>query len=282
MKLMSFINKAISKLPAHICEEEEKSTLIRHWLSDRLNLNINQWIKRADLSIDQAMLFDLEDDLEKIKAGMPLQYIIGKAYFFDMELGVNNHVLIPRPETEELVQWIMEDHNDRPLNVLEIGTGSGCISIAIKRQRKNFTITAIDISEDALSIARQNSNKYNAAIHFKRLNFLTQQDELNQEWDIIVSNPPYLDAEEIETHGNHVIKHEPKQALIAAGSDPLIFYRSIAAFSQKNLSDHGACYVELNSLKADSIQNIFEDQNFGTVNLRRDISGNMRMLRSKI
>ncbi|HRO42637.1 MAG TPA: peptide chain release factor N(5)-glutamine methyltransferase [Flavipsychrobacter sp.] len=226
---------------------------------------------------------NLENAILRLMQGEPLQYITEQQWFLGNPYRVNKHVLIPRPETEELVQWIVADWNNKgSLSILEVGTGSGCISIALKMQLPNATITSCDISENALYIARENAQRFQKEINFIALDFLDSESrsQLNH-YDVIVSNPPYIPLSEKEKLDKNVKDFEPALALFVPNDDALIFYREIAFFGKTNLLPRGAIYCELHQDYATETLRLFKEMNYEDVELRKDVHNNNRMLKAR-
>jgi release factor glutamine methyltransferase len=190
--------------------------------------------------------------------------------------------LIPRPETEELVEWIIIDSNDKikPTNIIDIGTGSGCISISLKKELKDANITAIDASEKALQVAKKNSLELNTEIDFLQLDFLNEEEWLLfKKYDIIVSNPPYIPIKEKEILAKNVTMFEPSMALFVENNEPYIFYKKIAEFAKIRLNAKGKIYVEVHESFAQDVKNIFESAGF-TCQIKKDIYGKERMVKA--
>lgn len=219
--------------------------------------------------------------IEKLKTGAPLQYVLGEAWFYGLRFGVNPSVLIPRPETEELVEWIVaENAEHKTLKILDAGTGSGCIAISLKSVLRHALITATDISDRALATARQNAWENKTDIKFMKAD-ITNGEPRNMHWDIIVSNPPYItEAEKHEMHST-VIDFEPHTALFTGNNDALYFYRLIAAYAQKHLTAGGLLYFEINKNVGQACTEMLREMNFTHVELRKDISGNDRMIKAE-
>lgn len=224
--------------------------------------------------------------LNKIKSGLlsgrPIQYVLGHAWFMGRRFTVNEHVLIPRPETEELVQWIVDDNDGLSPSVIDIGTGSGCIPVSLKLLLPQAKVTAIDVSEGALAIAGKNAGLLKADVNFLQSDFLDTGtwQELGQ-FEVIVSNPPYIPDAEKETLSAHVREHEPGQALFVPGDDALLFYRHIAEFAQEHLAEGGAVYCELHVDYAVVTEELFRSMGYTATELRADMHGNLRMLKAK-
>lgn len=214
--------------------------------------------------------------------GMPLQYILGTSWFMGREFMVNEHVLIPRPETEELVQWIADDWKNKESAILDIGTGSGCIPISLKLLLPTATITSIDISEGASGVAKQNANKLGADVVFMHHDFLdTELWGQLPYYDVIASNPPYIPETESATLHSNVRDFEPGLALFVPGDDALLFYRHIALFGQTHLKEGGAVYCELHVDYALQTKQLFADAGYTGVQVKEDMHGNLRMLKAQ-
>ncbi len=234
--------------------------------------------KNKLLSIDHELL--LMKSIDRLINHEPIQYIIEKSWFYRHEFKVNKNVLIPRPETEELIQHIIKNNSSENPSIIDIGTGSGCIAISLK---KDITcqVTAIDISEQALSIADYNANKLEADITFKSINFIDESKWNNLGYyDIIVSNPPYIkNKEQSEMHKN-VLEYEPHLALFVEDDDPLLFYRKIAMFGKSNLNPNGYIYVEINDSLGEETTNLFQEYQYNTA-IYKDLQGKERIIVAK-
>lgn len=219
----------------------------------------------------------------------PVQYVIGEAYFYKMKLAVDKGVLIPRPETEELVEWVIETVKNKPqpeernYKVLDVGTGSGCIPVALQKNLPAyFEIWACDISGDALNIARKNADDQQALIDFIQLDFLDEKQRLQlPHIDILVSNPPYIPLREKEKMSPNVVQYEPAQALFVPDNDPLLFYKALAAFGIKNLHPGGFIFVETHEDLANQTLQMLKDSGYKEILLRQDMQGKNRMLRAQ-
>lgn len=248
-------------------------------------------LKRIDLALNPDLVFSDEEIknwnvvLEQLKQQIPVQYILGETHFYGLDFEVNSNVLIPRPETEELVRWIIDEdlrvQRTKKIKILDIGTGSGCISISLAKNIPNAEVFAIDVSKGALVTAQKNAQKNGVAISFLEKNILDTND-LEQQFDIIVSNPPYVRHLEKEEIMKNVLDYEPHLALFVEDSDPLIFYRKIAQLAQKNLSETGKLYFEINQYLGKEMVNLLENMNFKNIELRKDIYGNDRMIKAVV
>jgi release factor glutamine methyltransferase len=248
-------------------------------------------LKRIDLALNPDLAFSNEEIqlwnsiLEQLKQEIPIQYLLGKTSFYGLEFEVNENVLIPRPETEELVEWIIESQKSKDksqnLKILDIGTGSGCIAIALAKNIQNAQVFAIDVSEKALATAKKNAQINDVNIAFLQKNILETED-LEQQFDIIVSNPPYVrELEKVEIKKN-VLDNEPHLALFVEDNDALVFYRKIAELAQKNLSPNGQLFFEINQYLGKEMIELLEKMGFKNIELRKDIYGNDRMIKGTI
>ena len=243
---------------------------------------MDRWLQKNELlSIED--LKRLEKYSKELLTCKPVQYVLGQAWFAGMCLTVNEHTLIPRPETEELVNlcasWAASNKiQDAPLQILEVGTGSGCIAIALQRKMPAAIITAIDISAEAIEVATINAAKYNAPIQFKTVDFLDEArwPEMGN-YDIIISNPPYIADIEKESMAGHVLDFEPHTALFVTNNNPLIFYSALANFGNKYLNKNGALFVEINQALGLQTKDVFEQKNYTTL-LKKDLFENDRMI----
>lgn len=218
--------------------------------------------------------------LEKLKQYEPIQYVLGECYFCNRKFGVNPSVLIPRPETEELVNYICKQHqNNAPQKILDIGTGSGCIAISLALSVPNAMVTAIDISEKALETAQKNAQNLHAKVDFIHTDVLKWQT--NEIWDIIVSNPPYIKEEEKNSMRKNVLDYEPHQALFVENDNPLLFYKAIAQIAKKSLNDDGFLYFEINEVLGQETVAELESMNFINIELIKDFYGKDRFIKAQ-
>ena len=250
-----------------------------------LNLKRITLVMQPEYTISKEEEQPLFEALSRLKLEEPIQYILGETEFFGLVFKVNQNTLIPRPETEELVQWIIEDYKDNleQIKILDIGTGTGCIPISLAKNLPKAKVKALDISTKALEVAKQNAELNAVEVDFIKQNILetyhTQLDSASQKFDVIVSNPPYVrELEKAEMKGN-VLKHEPELALFVDDMNPLIFYKAITEFATHNLKAGGTLYFEINQyLGAEMIQ-LLEDFNFKNIELKKDMFGNNRMIK---
>ena len=243
--------------------------------------------KDTQLSTDDQKL--LEEITQRLLTGEPVQYVLGEAEFGGRTFHVEPGVLIPRPETYELCQWIMEERRGkkeegRNTSILDIGTGSGCIACTLAAELADAEVTAWDISDDALRIATENAKRTNVHVSFEKVDVLNTS-LLNRErpatgLDIIVSNPPYICNKERATMERNVLEHEPELALFVPDDDPLLFYRTIARFAAKTLNPGGALYFEINPLYVSEMQQMLSKEGFSHTEIRNDQFGKQRFTKS--
>ena len=237
-----------------------------------------------DLPVSAEQQKKLERISDELLNHRPVQYVLGEAWFMDMKFMVNEHVLIPRPETEELVEWIIKDvaqSGNKGLLLIDIGTGSGCIPIAVKRKIAQITVCAIDISDDALEVAKLNAIAMKVDVRFVNLDFLDEEEwkQLGN-YDLIVSNPPYIKKSEESALRDNVLKYEPPLALFVPDENALLFYKAIARFSREHLKPGGSIYVEINEVLGESVIEVFTKNGFSDIILKKDMQGKDRMVKA--
>ena len=216
--------------------------------------------------------------LAQLETQKPIQYIFGKAHFYGLEFEVNENTLIPRPETEELVEWIINENKAKgQINIIDIGTGSGCIAISLAKNLTDASVSAIDVSEGALAVAKRNAQHNKTNVNFILKDILAAEN-LEQRYDVIVSNPPYVRNLEKEEIKENVLQYEPHLALFVDDNDPLIFYRKIALLAKNWLSPNGRLYFEINQYLGPETVQMLEDFGFANVVLKKDMYGNDRMV----
>ncbi len=217
--------------------------------------------------------------------GRPLQYVTGQAWFMGREYKVNEQVLIPRPETGELVQWIIDEQKNKKqaISILDIGTGSGCIPVSLKLALPFTNVSSCDVSDGAISVAQENAKNLDAEIEFIKIDFLDESEwQKLGSYYIIVSNPPYISIAEKESMHPNVKDHEPALALFVTNNDPLQFYKAITLFGRSHLMPGGVIYCELHKDHAQACKSMFEDGGYVNVEIRKDMHGNWRMLKASI
>ncbi len=259
-------------------------------------------LNRSQRSLESTKPFNIKSRLQELinqlQTHRPVQYVLNEAWFYGLKFQVNESVLIPRPETEELVDWIVKDvrstkyevrsvsppltiHHS-PLTIFDIGTGSGCIPIALKKNLPQTEVYALDVCTEALHTAINNAVTHETEINFQLLDFLDEGkwNDLGK-YDIIVSNPPYIKTTDANTMSKHVLEFEPHKALFVPDEDALLFYRKIADFALHHLNSNGDVYVEINQQLGKETVELFQQKGF-TVELKKDMSGNERMVKATV
>jgi release factor glutamine methyltransferase len=263
-----------------IYEKGEISNFFKWLAEDLLDLKTHDLLLKSEANLDSKKLRHFKKAQSRLEAQEPIQYILGYTQFFGLRFKVNTSVLIPRPETEELVEWILEDQkvSKSQLSILDLGTGSGCIPIALAKHLPQAEFKALDISAEALKLAELNSKDNTTKIEFVQTDLLTLE-HFPENIDIVVSNPPYVKFNEQAQMQDNVLKNEPHLALFVKDSDPLIFYRRIAELTSK-MTKRPLVYVEINQYLAEETRQLFQSFGFKSLELRKDFRGNYRMLKA--
>ncbi|OSY89574.1 glutamine methyltransferase [Tenacibaculum holothuriorum] len=294
-----------------IYPQTEIDTFFFYLIEEYLGLQRIDFTLQPNFEITSEKEELLNNALDRLKKEEPIQYIIGHTEFYGLPFKVNQNTLIPRPETEELVEWILFETKDRrqeiedEFNILDIGTGTGCIPISLKQHLPNDNVSAIDVSDEALKVAKQNAelNKTNINFIFKdilkadNLNVIAnkmKQSHINEEitssniprndekYDVIVSNPPYVRNLEKAEIKNNVLKNEPHLALFVEDDNPLIFYIKIADLAKKHLSKNGLLFFEINQYLGAETVTMLQEKGFTNIELRKDLFGNDRMIKASL
>lgn len=253
--------------------EAQEAKEIVFWLMD-FYLGLRKIDILSDKSFDKAI--DWAKIIDRLNTHEPIQYILGETEFYGRRFLVNDSVLIPRPETEELVKFVVDKtlrtQNSKPRTLLDIGTGSGCIAISLAKELPNFRVSAYDISEKALETAKKNAELNKADVTFEKVDILNPSFTIHHSpFTIIVSNPPYVTKQEIDRMQKNVLDFEPHLALFVEDSEPLIFYEAIANFAFNNLTDNGLVAVEINETLGEETANVFKRKGFSEVEIIKDI-----------
>lgn len=222
----------------------------------------------------------MNDILSRLKNGEPYQYVLGEAEFYGRRFKVTGDVLIPRPETEELVEWVVSDARDKRSSYLDIGTGSGCIAVTLAKEIANARVDAWDISEKALEVAAENAHHNKAQVNFSQVDILRPLT-VSGRYDVIVSNPPYVTEAERKEMSRNVLDFEPHVALFVPDNHPLLFYERIADLAKELLHDGGRLYFEINREMAEALVTLLYNEGLQAVEVRNDLSGNPRMIRAQ-
>lgn len=263
-----------------MADESERNAIIRAICCDILDISPTTYYLKETITLTTAQTALVNSITERLQRGEPLQYIEGKAPFCGMEFIVTPAVLIPRPETAELVEWITTEHATQSPRILDLGTGSGCIAISLSQQMPQATVEACDISTEALEVAQTNNHENGTSVTFFHHDILSLDSPLPHSYDILVSNPPYIKQSEATDMENHVTQWEPHTALFVPDDDALRFYRAIAEIGQTDaLKSGGEIYVEINQALGKETVELFKSYGYKEVTLRKDIYGNDRMIK---
>ncbi|MDB5226100.1 MAG: protein-(glutamine-N5) methyltransferase [Bacteroidota bacterium] len=290
--LVQHYRNIIVPLLTEAFDEREAENLFKYVMEDYFK---KRYYDVKEFSLGDDEVEELNFIYEKISNHYPVQYIFNKAHFYGLELYVDENVLIPRPETEELVDWIIKDNQENNLSLLDIGTGSGCIAVAVKKNKPGWNVFALDISEEALKVAKKNARDNEVAVEFIKDDILKsprstddspqQEDVSRGQWavdsglyNIIVSNPPYILNSEQDQMSSSAVQFEPHLALFVKNNNPLLFYDRIAEYSLSHLTPNGKLYFELNEFNANEVRNLIEQKGFKNIVIRKDLAGKERML----
>ena len=272
-QLLSRIDDALGRR----YDAQELETIKRALCTELLGVSALAFYTKDTLSLtpDQEAL--LEDALKRLENGEPLQYVIGSTPFCGLTFKVDSRVLIPRPETAELVDWVAKDAGSKG-SLLDVGTGSGCIAVSLAHRLPGWKVQGWDISEGALEVARENSRLNGAEVDFRKVDILTADPDYR--FDVIVSNPPYVMESEKAQMEDTVLEFEPHLALFVSDTDPLLFYRAIAEFGHRTLNTGGRLYFEINPLLVEEMKEMLMGAGYREVEVRRDIFGKPRMIKA--
>ncbi len=278
--MRTYWSQVLRELSAVYAPSEAKSVL-------RLIQEVRFGLSPVDICFDGGRALTIEERTEmqnilaRLKKKEPVQYVLGRADFCGLSLAVAPGALIPRPETEELVDWIVADHADSAPALLDVGTGSGCIAVAVAKQLPRAAVSALDVSTEALDIARQNAEEQGVGITFLQTDILLEAEAESDtpKWDVIVSNPPYVRQSEADEMTEQVMDYEPHLALFVPDDDPLRFYHALARYATKHLRPSGYLYLEINAALGLDTVRLLTDCGLHDVQLRRDFCDRDRMIR---
>jgi release factor glutamine methyltransferase len=278
MKLNEFYRHFLLQLRL-IYVENEASNITKMVFESLANISRSDVLRNPELEIEHDTFLSLNQALDQLLNHQPIQYILGEAWFYHLKFKVSDAVLIPRPETEELVEIAIQHvKKSNQKNVLDIGTGSGCIPISIKKNVPEINITSIDLSAKAIEIASENANNLQTKINFKTTDFLDENNWENLEvFDVIISNPPYIPNVEIQSMDKHVTEYEPHLALFVPDNDPLIFYKAILKFAQNHLNENGNIFLETHENFAEEVCCLFKDAGYKAT-VKNDLFEKPRMV----
>jgi release factor glutamine methyltransferase len=266
----------------HLYPKTEVKTFTRLIIEHVCGLNYTEQILLRNKQLDDSKRAEIFGIIQRLKAYEPIQYVLGETEFWGLKLKVAPGVLVPRPETEELIQWIIETGLPAEPAILDIGTGSGCIALALKKEIPQAIVSAADISESALEIARKNAVIHSLDVTFSLADILSWEKTHWEMADLIVSNPPYVRESEKAAMLPNVLNNEPAEALFVPDSDPLVFYRKIAQFARKFLKKNGWLFFEINENLGPELAEMLKNESFSAIKIKKDLFEKERMVRCRI
>lgn len=260
---------------------EEIISFVNLIFEDLINLSKIDIQLKKNIILEEAIISRINYIITELIQYKPIQYILGYTEFYSLKFMLNNSVLIPRQETEELVGWIINDNKNKKNNILDIGTGSGCIAVSLAKNLNNSSVTAIDISREIIRQAQNNAVLNNVKIDLKQMDILHEKNPgFDSLFNIIVSNPPYVRNSEKKSMHTNITEHEPGIALFVPDKNPLIFYKAISALAENYLEKDGSIYLEINEAFGMEVVNLLDKNVFNNIELRKDINGKDRMVRA--
>lgn len=270
------------RLSAHF-SEREIGVFFKESLKKRLKLSDAEVIIQKDIRLSESDLLYFRSVVKRLLNHEPFQYIIGETFFYDLSIRCDERALIPRPETEELVEWILNSvEKNKGYHIVDVCTGTGCIALALKNNLQDSSVSATDISEEALALAKKNAMLLGVQVYFVQDNALTNESDIFEEnsIDIIVSNPPYIPVKDKVAMEKNVLDFEPHIALFVSDENPLVFYKAIAEKAKKLLKKNGCLFFELHEEYAEETKELIVSIGFDEVEIKKDLQGKNRMLKA--
>lgn len=281
---MYTVNEMLIRFSDNLNEQfnsREKRQLAKMFMMHYMNQDATDLLLIRDEEVPAEVVEQLENAIQKINSGKPVQYVMGATYFYDLKLNVDKRALIPRPETEELAYWIVDLWKNRSPKVLDVGTGSGCLALAIKDNIPKSNVFGVDVIQNALDLATENAKQLNLDVTFDFANALSLNTYSRYKWDVIVSNPPYIPLEEKEGMKDHVLDHEPGTALFVPNNKPLLFYKAISLYARDHLVPKGSLFFEVHEDMAKEVEIVLNSYGFTKVEIRQDLQGKDRMIHAQ-
>ena len=279
--LVKDIRKYYCELLCSLYEKDEANAMILILFKYYFNIDRVRMVLEPDLRLSESEMLKIHFAVKDLLRNKPIQYVTGETEFCDLKFKVNENVLIPRPETAEMISKIVNSQHSTVNNhcsIIDIGTGSGCIAISLAKMISNSNVYALDISEEALKIAKENAFNNNVNVSFIHDDILNLKNNIETKFDIIVSNPPYVrELEKAEMH-NNVLKWEPHEALFVSDNDPLIFYRNILEFAKTHLKDNGEVWFEINEYLGKEMSDLCQELGFSNVKIHKDFRDRDRVM----
>lgn len=282
---MSTVNEILNHISGELNDSfssNEKVQISKMFVMDRMNMEKSDLVFQRNKQVPEHVLKNILRDIHKINKGEPLQYVLGTTYFYGLPIKTDKRALIPRPETEELVDWIVKEYKGKSPKILDVGTGTGCIPLALKSALPGADVRAIDVSRDALDLAKENAERLKLNVRFDIGTALNLEDYSRYKWDVIVSNPPYIPNADKASMQAHVVGHEPHTALFVPDNDPLLFYKPIAQYAKEYLVPNGDLFFEINENYNEEVKEILNLLGFSKIEDRKDLQGKDRMIRATV
>lgn len=279
---LAHVRKHIQQMLSETFPDEQERNVLTSMILQRITgLSKTEIAIQPDFRVNESDIVWLKNALEDLNDHRPVQYVIGYEEFYGLKFNVDKHVLIPRPETEELVKWVLDDHatSKSSLSVIDFGTGSGCIAVSLKHKRPDWSVSGLDKSVEALKVAQFNGLQNRVEVDFLE-NDLLDFKPMSVKFDLVVSNPPYIRNSEKRLMQKNVLEFEPEMALFVEDEDPLIFYRVIAEISMTLLHENGCIYFEINEAFGNETAQMLKEYGYRDVELREDLFGKPRMVKA--
>ena len=280
---MKIINNKLSTIKSFFLKElvafEESKIFFEICCDSWLGMTKTDLLLDKDKVLSESEILNFFYGIKSLKNNTPIQYVVGETWFFDLKISLGEGVLIPRPETEELVDWIINSEK-KEISILDVGTGSGCIPLALKNNLRQSQVSGCDISEKAIEIAEKNAKDLHIEVDFFSLDILNETKWEGEKLDVIVSNPPYIPIKEKLKMSANVLDYEPSLALFVPDNNPLLFYIKIAEFSVLYLKSQGSLYFEIHEEFGPEILNMLKSKGFGNLEMRQDLQGKNRMIKA--
>ncbi|RYM30792.1 peptide chain release factor N(5)-glutamine methyltransferase [Brumimicrobium glaciale] len=281
---MYTVNEMLNRFSEKLSDvfiDREKRQIAKMFLMQYMQYDASEMLLNNDQKVPEDVQVMLEHAVAEINNGKPVQYVLGVAYFYDLELKIDRRALIPRPETEELAYWIVEKWKDRSPKILDVGTGSGCIALALKSHIPKSKVFGVDVIQNALDLANENAIQLKLNVQFDFANALNLHAYSHYKWDMIVSNPPYIPLDDKENMKDHVLDHEPDSALFVPNNNPLLYYKAISLYARDHLVPKGSLYFEVHEEMAKEVEVVLNSYGFSKVEIRQDLQGKDRMIHAQ-
>jgi release factor glutamine methyltransferase len=280
---LSEFRSALKNTLQDFYSNSELDQLAKSLLMSRMKLDSTSYLLASESQLSDEVLEQLRSDIHRLSMHEPLQYVLGNTSFYGLEIQCNPAALIPRPETEELVDWVLREVQLPSCALIDLGTGTGCIPLAMKAKRPSWQVSAIDVSQDALALARSNALRLALDVHFEATDLLKDFSDLaiKDKFNVVISNPPYIPNADAMSMLPNVLNHEPHLALFVPDTDPLLFYHRIVAFCEQYLEMDGYVFVEIHEELSEETIQLFDRAGFANIELRKDLQGKSRMIKAQ-